>query len=133
MKKTLAVAAMLLAVLGCSDNKLTIVNESGECGFTFNFRAKTYNIDPGGADIVISKDIPNGTYDYGTIVRHPAGTDLEFGSELTGSLTFEANATEWLIIYGSKTSKVDSTTDRRTIQAWATKTTSDPSGIILAP
>ncbi len=99
MKKIAVLFALLIALVGCSnDNKITISNISSGAIY-FNFRAYQYVIEIDSA--VTINEIPNGTYTYATTYTVPAGAktwDVK-GDAAAGQISFEKKNTQVLLIY----------------------------------
>ncbi|MBD3322667.1 MAG: hypothetical protein GF350_16315 [Chitinivibrionales bacterium] len=119
MKKSLfyIFAAVLLA--GCTENKITIENDTTEQVY-FNFRANTYAV---AANTVreVSDEIPNGTYAYGSGHKPSTSTGIPInsGSGLSGTMTFNRHKTEQYILYWASFDSTEYTVN-------AVVSTSDP-------
>ena len=103
MKKKAALFAFLVFFVGCSnDNKITINNLS-DGRIYFNFRATQYII---GIDSMRTIDeIPNGVYTYATTYITPSSVTSATvsGNAVPGSVTFEKENTQILLIYSATT------------------------------
>jgi methyltransferase-like protein len=101
MKKIVAVFVLFLFLAGCSnDNKITLNNLS-EGPIYFNYRAKHYIIDINGTKTI--EEIPNGVYTYATTYGIPssATSATVSGNAASGSVTFEKENTQILLIYSA--------------------------------
>jgi hypothetical protein len=101
MAMVFLVGTLMLA--GCTTTNTVTIENDAQTTVTFVFRAEAYPIAPGKTLSVESEThIPNGTYDYSTMVTLPAAaTTLEDGGGLSGSLSFAGDRTEYYILYGS--------------------------------
>jgi len=99
MKRILLLAVAVSALIGCSENKITVTNEASEA-IVFHFRT--------GSDTVLSgstveiTDIPNATFAYSTTyIIPPNATSHVADGELGGTLSFAYDEAEYLIYYSS--------------------------------
>jgi hypothetical protein len=100
MKKICAVLTMALVMLGCSGNQIEIRNEAAG-GVYFLFRGVQHYV-ASGASTTISDAIPNRTYPYSTTYELPPGYDnSDATSDLSGTLSFYRNQTQYVLLYGS--------------------------------
>lgn len=136
MKKMLVVALVALGTIaGCTENKLTIINEA-EYKVSLNFLGERHELlgtkDGSGAAVSIDvSDIPNGTYPYSTVYSYPAGAEVTPEEGLGGTMLFQRSATEILLVYGSST-EID-TSGAMTYRIFATQSSTDPIAAIKHP
>lgn len=111
-------ALVSLSFISCSetleDNKFTIKNYT-EYPIIFNFRAEEITI-LGGGELVL-RDIPKGTYTYGTIFGIPENVTAETEGDVAGEITFNLGTKALLIFIAS--------TEGGTYTLYATLTVSD--------
>jgi hypothetical protein len=99
MKKTLALSLLVLGLIGCSENKITVDN-LGDYDVFLNFRAESYKIPANTSNYVATNEIPNGTFNYTSTITCPASYTAIDGGGLTGNWTFSQGKTEIRISYG---------------------------------
>ncbi|MBD3243523.1 MAG: hypothetical protein GF331_23235 [Chitinivibrionales bacterium] len=124
MKRVFAIAVVVALLAGCSDNKLTVVNYS-DIEVFLNFQAEKHLLY--GGDSIVVNDIPNGTYEYGTIYVVPSGRTITGGDGLDGQMTFERSETNIMMTYG-----LGAETDTTEV-LWAVLSTDQPVGAITSP
>lgn len=131
MKKILAIAGLVFLFVGCSDNQLEVENGTA-FAITMNFRAEKHTLNPGQTKTI--KEIPNGTFGYGTVFLVPsnAGYEVTDGGGLDGEVTFERSDTQVLLLYGQTIGDIDSL-GTINVELWGNTSTTLPSGALVAP
>ncbi|MBD3344382.1 MAG: hypothetical protein GF401_04890 [Chitinivibrionales bacterium] len=87
-------------LLGCSGENEISIHNNADGGITFHFRGERYPV-AAGAQFPIT-DIPNGTFEYSTVVAVPPGPEkVNQKDGLSGSLTFYNQNTIYSIEYVS--------------------------------
>ena len=130
MKKVLLAVAVLIAIVGCSnDNQISVENHA-ITDVILTFRGETYEVAPGKTLTPPIKNIPNGEYSYSTTWSvNPEAKTNQHGTSLAGTLSFTRSKSSYKMLYSYLIS--DST-----YSVSCNVTTSDPVGGIgkvLAP
>ena len=101
MKRLSILITIALFATGCwNDNTLTIYNHSGE-QITLVLRSVEYVVAGANGQRTIS-DIPNGKYEYSTVVKLPPGAkSWSPGEGISGTMEYYNNATQYSLSYGS--------------------------------
>ncbi|MBD3345742.1 MAG: hypothetical protein GF401_11835 [Chitinivibrionales bacterium] len=126
MKKTLIFGVAVMVLLGCTENKIKVQNDTND-EVLFNFRANVYSV-AALSTIEVSDEIPNGTYAY-TTGHQPyssTGEQINSGQGLTGDMSFNRDKTEQYILYWAEA-------DTGGYTLHAVVSTTDPQRTVTAP
>lgn len=99
MWKILIVTAVILSLIGCSNDNQIVIDNSAQEAISFNFRAVETPVASGSSATI--QDIPNGTYTVTLGLTPPSGATSWTMTPTSGSLTFAKKSTKIRVAFGS--------------------------------
>jgi hypothetical protein len=99
MRKTLVLAAALMALIGCSNDNQIIIDNSAQEAVSLNFRAAETPVASGTTATI--PDIPNGTYAVSLGIVPPGNATSWSVSPTSGQFTFAKKSTKIRVVFGS--------------------------------
>lgn len=105
MNRLFILLFLLLLLVGCSKNEVTLINSSSQT-VTTHFRGERIVLAPTGTHLI--DDIPDGNFTYEAVATIPAGIDSVDAVNMSGSFSFSDLSTKTSLEF---VSRIDTVTE----------------------